>query len=181
MAAGRDWDATTAVAALGVTPWRGVAWRIHKARYDALDATGSRLRTGRYNRGGDLFPPEEVFAALYLALLPETALAELVRHIGEIDPEELNGYRLTEIDSDIGNILDCRDPTLLGLSLHDLCDPRDRSLTQALATAARNASAEGLLVPSATQLGHNLIVFTDRLQPGSELAVRGFRAPRLHE
>lgn len=181
MAAGRDWDATTAVAALTPLFWQGTAWRIHKVRYDALDSAGSRLRSGRYSRGGDVFPAEQVFAALYLALLPETALAERVRHIGDIDPEDLNGYRLTEIAIDLHRVLDCRDPASLGLTLYDLCDARDHTIPRALAAAARDSGAEGLLVPSATQLDHNLIVFADRLRPVSQLSVRGFRTPRLRE
>jgi RES domain-containing protein len=51
-------------------------------------------------------------------------------------------------------------------------DSGKESLSQALAWAAREQGAEGLLVPSATvDSAFNLIVFVDKLLPGSQMKI----------
>jgi hypothetical protein len=89
-----------------------------------------------------------------------------------------SSLRLSELQVDLAAVLDCRDPTRLGLNLDGLCDDLDYRLPQRLAAVARARGAEGLLVPSATRLGHNLVVFTDRLQP--KLNSAGVEPPRPH-
>jgi hypothetical protein len=89
-------------------------------------------------------------------------------------------------------VLDCRDSMTVGLTVDSLCQPFDlrtmderRAIERAyaiprrLAWMARVRGAEALLVPSATRLGHNLIVFTDRLRPGSRLEYTGHRDPDI--
>lgn len=51
-------------------------------------------------------------------------------------------------------------------------DSGKESLSQAMAWAAREKGAEGLLVPSAAvESSHNLVLFVDRLHPGSLLKI----------
>jgi len=161
-------------------PWAGRAWRFHARRYEPLDSTGSLLVSGRYNRGSDQFPEDEVFAALYLALSAEVALGEIVRHISPQLASKFNDMRLTEIEVELAAVLDCRDVTALGLALGDLVRDYDFTLTQELAQVAIDRDAEGILVPSATALGDNLILFPDRLRASSRLTVVDSRDPRLY-
>jgi hypothetical protein len=155
-------------------------WRAHRQRYDALDHGGSLLVSGRYHRGGDAFPDEQVFPALYLALAPETCLGEIIRHVTPATLSRFNEYRLSEIRVSLRAVLDLRHSVPLGVPIDALLDDTDYSIPQALAAAARERGAEGIIVPSATRLGDNLIVFPDRLQAGSELVVVASRDPRLY-
>lgn len=60
-----------------------------------------------------------------------------------------------------------------------LCRPADYALTHLLALEARSV-AEALVVPSCTQFPEgNVIVFPDRLQPTSSIAVVETRNPDL--
>lgn len=172
----QDWDAAATMASLAAEPWEGSAWRIHKAGFDAL-STGDRLRSARYHYGEDLCPPERAFAALYLALAPEIAVAELTRHIGDIELAELNDHHLTEIAVHLHAVLDCRNLEYPSRAV--LCNDSDPAVPRALGAAAFARGVEGILVPSATGLGDNLVVFVDRVLPQSRLAVVSHREPRL--
>ncbi len=153
---------------------------MHARRYAALDPAGSLLVTGRYHRGRDRFPPEEVWPALYLASRAEIGLGEVLRHLTPERLSRLNGYRLSEIAADLVAVLDGRDATLLGLPRDALLHDSDYRVTQAVAAAAVARGAEGLLVPSATLLGDNLVVFPANLRRESRLAVVSARDPRLY-
>jgi len=49
-----------------------------------------------------------------------------------------------------------------------------------LGCVALDAGAEAILVPSATRLGENLIIFPDNLQASSRVEVVDYRHPRLY-
>ena len=93
--------------------------------------------------------------------------------MGEIERNRrtapLGAYRFTEIWAQLEAVLDCRDLQALHVTEADLLDDTDYSTPQALARAARDFGVEGMLVPSATRLGDNLIVFPDRVRAGSVL------------
>ncbi|MEX1254681.1 MAG: RES family NAD+ phosphorylase [Dehalococcoidia bacterium] len=180
MARPTGWDASAAIAGLGPGRWKGRAWRFHRRRYEALDSSGSLLVSGRYNRGSDQFSTHQTWPALYLALRPETALGEVVRHVTVELLGKLNDFRLSELEVELEAVLDCHDETALGLAAGVLSRDYDFEPTQALAAAAIDRDAEGILVPSATGLGDNLIVFPTRVQASSRLAVLDSRDPRLN-
>lgn len=96
------------------------------------------------------------------------ALGELQRNVRSHD---YGDYRLTEIWVQLEAILDCRDTDFLGLSLDNLLNDRDYPPGQTVAAAAIDLGAEGILVPSATRLGDNLIIFPRLVRPSSVLAV----------
>jgi RES domain-containing protein len=174
------WDADRAIAGRPLIRWRGRAWRAHRRRYEATDHTGSLLVSGRFHRAADLFPPEPTWPALYLALDPETTLGEILRHIRPERLPMLNEYRITEIGILLSAVLDCRDLGTLGLPADDLWHDLDYEIPQSLAAAAIRAHAEAILVPSATRLGDNLVLFPTVLRPRSRLEVRGSRDPMLY-
>lgn len=117
---------------------------------------------------------------LYLALSPEVSLGEVLRHFTPELLPQLNEYRLSELDVELETVLDCRDPAAFGLSAEDLIRDFDFTMTQEIAAAAIAQGAEGILVPSASGLGDNLVVFPAQLRSGSRLAVVGSRDPRLY-
>lgn len=180
MAGPPGWDAQTALAHLQPEPWKGRAWRFHRRTYGATDAGGALLVSGRYHRGSDQFPRSEAWAALYLALSPDVSLGEVLRHFSPQLLPQLNEYRLSELEVELEAVLDCRDAAAFGLSPEDLIRDYDLAITQEIAAAAIAQGAEGILVPSATGLGDNLVVFPAQLHRTSRLAVVGSRDPRLY-
>lgn len=174
------WNARKAIANIQPGPWKGRAWRFHRRTYGPTDAAGALLVSGRYHRGSDQFPRSQVWAALYLALSPEVSLGEVLRHSSPQLVPQLNEYRLSELEVELKAVLDCRDAAALGLSLEDLTRDYDFAITQEVAAAAIAQGAEGILVPSATGLGDNLVVFPAQLHSTSRLAVVGSRDPRLY-
>jgi len=136
--------------------------------------------SGRYNRGLDLFPPEEAWPALYLALSRDICLAEIVRHLTPVSLPALNDYRLSELQVTLRAVLDARDAQALGIPPEALCHDTDYPVPQALAAAARSRGVEAMFVPSATRLGDNVIIFTGQLQAESTLEVRAAVDPRLY-
>ena len=174
------WDAEAALAGRPVVDWEGRLWRMHKRRYPAEDPGGARLVSGRYNRGLDRFPEGETFPALYLATAPEICLGEVYRHVTPELLPSLNDFRLSELSASLHELADCRDPSALGLAPEDLAHDTDYRATQSLGAAADARGLEGLLVPSATGLGDNLILFPQNLLAGSRLTVVSSRDPRLY-
>lgn len=174
------WDPATRLARLKVTPWKGRAWRTHRRKYAGTDHGGSLLVSGRYNRGSDQFADDETWPALYLALQPETAIGEIVRHIAPDSIGRLKDLRLSEIDVRLEAVIDCRDAVALGLTADDLIQDYDFHLAQELAAGVIARGAEGIIVRSATDLGDNLIVFPHCLRSRSNLKVVGSRDPKLY-
>lgn len=168
------------VAASHLGAWQGTAWRFHKQAYGVFDATGSLLYSGRYHRGRDHFPAEQTWPAFYLSLQPETCLGEVLRHFSPERLHQLNQYRLTEISALFSVVLDCRQIDLQAFDPELLLHATDYSLTQEIGAAAISAGAEAILIPSATKLGDNLVVFPDQLQPDSALRISGSRDPVLY-
>lgn len=143
-------------------PWVGSVWRMHRSRYDATSYRGSELVSARYHRAPDQFPPERCFPALYTALSAEICIAELIRHTPPEDIENLIEMRLSELEVTLQSVLDMRKSHEFGVDVQRLLDDRDYSLSQELASVALARGCDALLVPSATGLGDNLILFPSR-------------------
>jgi RES domain-containing protein len=92
----------------------------------------------------------------------------------------LNEYRVSELEVETEAVLDCRDAAALGLDPDDLVHDYEFEITQELAAAAIARDVEGILVPSATRLGDNLIVFPDCLHAASQMVVIDSRDPQLY-
>ncbi len=178
MPAPPGWDATTAIATCPWVAFHGSAWRAHWRGYGALSWEGSLRFSGRYNRGPVEFPEGPTWPALYLAFRPEIPWVEITRHSSVLPLH--NEFLLSEVFIGLTAVLDCRDVTAMGLSPSDLLNDTDYEVPQALAGAALARGAKGMVVPSATLLGDNLIILPDNLpMPGDyELRVIGSRAMR---
>jgi RES domain-containing protein len=153
---------------------------MHKRRYPADDPGGARLVSGRYNRGFDRFPEGKTFPALYLATAPEICLGEIYRHLTPELLASLNNFRLSELSASLQRVADCRDPSTLCLTSAELSHDTDYRATQALGAAAASSGLEGLLVPSATGLGDNLILFPQNLLAASRIRIVSSRDPSLY-
>lgn len=174
------WNARAAVANLPLAPWTGRAWRFHPRSYTATDSGGSALTSGRYHRAVDQFDLSEVWPALYLAITPEGAVGEVLRHFEAEALPRINDYRLSEVAVELGAVLDCRTAADIGLPDEDFIEDYEFSITQEIAAAAIARGAQAILVPSATLLGDNLVVFPTQLQSTSRLVAVGSRDPRLY-
>jgi hypothetical protein len=174
------WDADAAVLACAVVAWHGRAWRAHRRNFEAADHGGSLLVSGRYHRAPDVHPPAETWPALYLALAPEICLGEVLRHIRPERLPLLNDYRISEFDIRLIRVLDCRNPAAMGITADVLWHDLDYTVPQSLAAASLRRGVEAILVPSATRLGDNLIIFPTQVQTQSQIAVIGSREPRLY-
>jgi RES domain-containing protein len=176
------WDAARAIAAFPFVSYQGSAWRAHDGRYQATSYGGALRFSARFHRAPDSFSPSQVFPALYLALSPEVALGEVLRymlaeHTSEMIRDRVRSYVLTEIRLTLVAVLDCRDLSAMGLTREALLGA-GYAPGQELAAAAVTRGAEGILVPSATEWGDNLVHFPLSRRSGSELTVMGSRSMR---
>jgi RES domain-containing protein len=174
------WDAASAVAACPIIPWHGDVWRAHLRRYGPADYGGALRFSGRYHRGPDLFPPDQTWPALYTSLEWGICLGEVMRHLSTKDLANLANYSLSQISVTLEAVLDCRQPALMGLTADDICEDLDYTVPQSIAAAAITRGSEGLLVPSATRLGDNLILFPKHYRAGSRVTAVHTIDPRLY-
>jgi hypothetical protein len=153
---------------------------MHNQKYPATDPGGSLTTSGRYHRGLDQFPEEQVFSALYLATSPEISMGEILRHVTPEVLPTLNNRRLSKLFARLEMVLDCRDPAPLDLDVTDLLHDTDLDITRSIGAAAFAMGVEGILAISATCLGDNLILFPANLGVDSEITVVSSQDPRLY-
>lgn len=80
----------------------------------------------------------------------------------------------------VGPVALCHEPDRFGLATDDLCHDTDWEVPQLLASAVLARGVEAMIVPSATRLGNNLVVFPTRLRPGSQIVEVSHLDPRLY-
>jgi RES domain-containing protein len=177
------WDPTAAVAACSVIAWNGHVWRGHtrirrgrEVRGD--DVSGAVRVSGRWHRGEDLlhlFPSDKLWPALYTSLELDTYVWEMLRHLSWDDPAMarlmLKNRRRSKLLVELTHVADLRDPSVIGLTEDDVSHPDDYTHTQEIGAALLVRGVEGLLVPSVTRTGDNLVIFPHHLRPGSRIAV----------
>jgi len=173
-------DVDQAVAARPVIPFSGDAWRVHRARYRADDSIGSTVASGRFHRAEREYPSSEHWRALYLALGPDIPIGEMLRHFGPRPLVEVRLYRRTRLFVDVARVVDCRDIAALGLTYDALLDDLAYDVGQMLGLAAVHQGAEGIVVPSATRAGDNLILFPENLLPASRVGATGDELDLTH-
>jgi hypothetical protein len=152
-----------AVASAPMRSFRGSVWRTHWREIGATDWQLSLRTSGRYHRGLDLFPPEQVWPVLYTSLAPELAIWEMVRRSAARNLAYLRNNILSDLAIDLARVLDCSEPATIGLTAADLTGA-DYGLCHDLARAAIEQGCEALLVPSAAMPGSNLVIFPQNLR-----------------
>lgn len=158
-----------------LTSWRGTAW-CHVPADQPLDPERLVTSGGEDDRWNGRGEP-----AVYLAVEPATALAELARHLRPpLDPEAAS-RRLVGLSIALDGLVDLRRPaTRAALGVDDAGGFRDRGFARSLARRIRaDQATTGLLVPSVAFLDHaddesrgNLVVFEDRIPGGVRALVR---------
>lgn len=158
---------------------RGCFYRMVAKEHEneILNIQGSLQGGGRYN------PPGE-FGVLYLSENEKVSIAERLRK-GE-SPYPMT---LAEIEVNLSEVLDLTDDTSvkqLNINKGDLLRVTgnvayDYEITREIARMARAKGIEGLLVPSVTSKGKNLVIFIDNLKSksGSFVKVLRLRTVRL--
>jgi RES domain-containing protein len=139
-----------------------------KHKNEILDIQGSILAGGRYN------PPHE-FGALYLGETKEVCKAERMRKSKTPFPMVIG-----EIEISLNKTLDLTDDKILeqlGINKKDLLrdmgdEAYDYKVTRNIARRVRREGIEGLIVPSVTGKGKNLVIFMENIKSESGSSVR---------
>lgn len=174
----------------GAVAWSGVVYRSSSVQYaterDLITGEGSRLGGGRWN-------PRRSFPTVYMALDPETALAETLSHFryyglpfDQAMPRvfvalRVQLRRVLDLNRQtIRRVLGITPARLLKEDWRALQDQRKEALTQALGRAAYVAGFEGILVPSAARPeGSNLVLLLENLvAPSTAVILNADQLPK---
>ncbi|MDD5435366.1 MAG: RES family NAD+ phosphorylase [Nitrospira sp.] len=132
---------------------------VESFRDKVLSTEGNRYFPGRYHLSGE-------GGVLYTSLTKEVAVKEIERHA--LRALLQGSLVIAEVSIRLDKVLDLTQTATLrtlGLSKSDLILP-DVSICQAVSIKAREAGFRGLIVPSATGAGDNLIIFENNLGQG---------------
>lgn len=176
-------DPVQAVARCPIAPWSGSVWRAHSRRHGPTDDGDSRHASGLWHVGAD--DPDRgdgpAWPALYTALDLAVCSFEVQRIVtrrgGTI--AGLKGYRYSELRVRLEAVLDVRDESAMGLPSGALTRDDDLSLPRSIAYAAHRRAVEAMLIPSASLVGDDLILFLDLRRAGSVVDVIRTLDPNL--
>lgn len=144
--------------------WSGSAWRHVAAGRPPLSSEGARITGGRWNPPGS-------FAALYLGTSKESVIAEFHRLAARqrLDPTDFLPRTLYRYGIELTDVLDLTDPVnqdAIGYGLEDISGD-DLTTPRNIGEAAFACGREAVSAPSATGHGQILVVYLERLSPGS--------------
>ena len=151
----------TALSSLTTVSFERSVYRavVERFKDKVLSTEGNRFFPGRYHLSGE-------GGILYTSLTKEIAIKEIERHAFRAMLQER--LVIAKINIRLDKVLDLTQTStlkILGLSKNDLISS-DYSMTQAISMIAREAGFRGLIVPSATSAGDNLIIFESNLGKG---------------
>lgn len=148
-------------------PYRGATWRTTWASRDPL--LGS-------NAGGRWHPPAS-FEALYTSLEADGSLAEVYHHLSRAPVFSSAEVRLARLRVDVPRVLRLVESEILeALGVGErVLRSMDQSRSREIGDAAYFLELDGLMVPSVRWPCLNLVLFPDRLDPGSSLRVEETR------
>lgn len=160
----------SAIAAIAPIAFSDSVYRVvpSSLRDKILSTEGNRYYPGRYHLGGET-------GILYTSLEPDLAIMELGRHAARANLQ--GGLAVGSIKVRLQKVLDLTNPAVLerlGVAKDALVSP-DWTITQAISHQARKAGCQGLLVPSATGNGVNLVVFENNFAQGCLIEVKEIR------
>ena len=160
----------TALSSLTTVSFERSVYRVVVERFKdkVLSTEGNRFFPGRYHLSGE-------GGILYTSLTKEIAIKEIERHVSRA---MLQGrLAIATINITLDKVLDLTQAStlkIIGLSKSDLISS-DYSITQAISMIAREAGLRGLIVPSATSGGNNLIIFENNLGKGCLIEIDDIR------
>lgn len=148
------------------------AYRVIASQLAPLSLEGSLKFGGRYNT------PYQ-FGAIYCAQKEETCWAEIEKKFG--GPVKRTQFSVVPMRVHLKKVLDLTDSRILSklkITLQDLTNPNDYTLTRQIALSAREAGFEGIIAPSSVGPGTILAILSDRLASQSKLSIAKRRHPR---
>ena len=160
----------TALSSLTTVSFERSVYRVVVERFKdkVLSTEGNRFFPGRYHLSGE-------GGILYTSLTKEIAIKEIERHVSRA---MLQGrLAIATINITLDKVLDLTQAStlkIIGLSKSDLISS-DYSITQAISMIAREAGLRGLIVPSATRGGNNLVIFENNLGKGCLIEIDDIR------
>lgn len=181
-----------------IIPYAGHVYRTIARRYPADNFEGYLRAAGRLNEIGDgpigYFSTSEVTSLAEVirhihvrhALADITALEEMPSVVDQYLDGYLNTRRIVEFEVLLVDVLDVRDLAAVGIKPEEFFQTPPGGwdaggfISQQLGREVRRRGHEALLVPSASGLGDNLIVFPGNLHPGSMLKPGPHRDPSLY-
>ena len=133
---------------------------------DCRSGEGARAFGGRWN-------PPRSYPAIYTALTPYVAYQEMARRatLQKVAIKDLLPRTLCVLAVRLSRVLDLSTEsalTIVALDLRDVSGP-DASKCQEVGDAAHRLGFEGILVPSATGAGDNLVIHPLTLSPRSTI------------
>ncbi len=151
-------------------PLSTACYRIVSRKYDVLNTNGSLLYFGRYSN--------KEFLVLYTADFEELCEAELARKT-KIKTKFI--YKIAKLNLRLRKIIDLtseKNIKLLNIQRDDLIGD-NWDIPQLIAVLAYQKGYEGLLVPSATEKGNNIILFPDNFSKNSAIKKMAEKIRRL--
>lgn len=148
------------------------AYRVISSQLAPLSLEGSLKFGGRYNT------PYQ-FGAVYCVQKEETCCTEIEKKFE--GPVKRSRFSVVPIRVHLNKVLDLTDSQVLSklkITLQDLTDPNDYTLTRQIALSAREAGFEGIIAPSSVGPGTIFAIFSDRLHSQSKLSIVKRRPPR---
>jgi len=149
----------------GISPPSKTYYRLVDARYasEIDEIAHTVIYSWHYNPKGE-------FGVLYLSISPECAYQEKLKQVHgrkqDLTPQVIGTFKVN-----LTKCLDLTNPSLLQtfrVSLDQLINPSDFSLTQSIARQTRTLGFEAIIAPSS--IGEDcssLVVFKDKLTPPS--------------
>lgn len=149
----------------GISPPSKIYYRLVHARYasEIDEIAHTVIYSWRYNPKGE-------FGVLYLSINPECAYWEKLKQVHG-RKSDLSSQVVGTFQVNLSKCLDLTTPSILQtfrVSLDQLINPSDFTMTQSIAREARKLGFEAIIAPSAIGEDCNsLVVFKDKLTPPS--------------
>jgi len=142
--------------------YNDIAWRVTWANRDPIAG----------NSGGGRWSPDGSFEALYMSLEQNGAIAEVYHHLSRAPVFSSSHVLINQLKLSLNNVLrlDMEQLRLLGIE-DPLASRIDYDRSQSIGETAHMLDYEGLIVPSARWECMNLVLFLDRIDLNTQLAV----------
>ncbi|MGH8502564.1 MAG: RES family NAD+ phosphorylase [Gammaproteobacteria bacterium] len=151
-----------AIDAIPGEPYEGSAYRVTWKGRDPLAG----------NLGGGRWSPDGKFEALYLNLERSGAIAEVYYHLSQAPVFSSSDVLLNEVSVSVSNILSLDTAQLKLLGIEDPLAKRiSYERSQSIGAAAYMLDFQGMIIPSARWDSMNLVLFLDRVDLNTQLAL----------
>lgn len=160
-----DSELLSAVDALDSSEYEGDVWRVTWAARDPLAG----------NAAGGRWSPDGRFEALYTSLKSDGALAEAYYHLSLAPVMSSSHMRINRLKVSLEKVLSLNSNQLTALRIDEpLASRIDIQRSQDIGEAAYMMDYQGLIVPSARWDCNNLVLFIERIDLNTQIALIEF-------